>query len=254
MKRKKAYLTIDDAPSEDFKDKVDFLYRKNIPAIFFCIGENLLKYKDVVIYAIKKGFVIGNHSYSHRYFSDLSIDDCKSEIQKTDEIIDELYKKSGIKRKIKLFKFPHFDKGGDVSSKEYEEKWSQPQNKWFIYKLEYKHIDLQSFLKKLGYVQPGFQYIDTKWFADKNMLKEIDVRCTFDQMEYWLDINGAPWGMDKENSILGRIDENVPYEGRSLNCLDTSDIILVHDHKNTTALFYKIINLYIKKNIEFLKI
>ena len=31
---KQVYLTIDDGPSEDFKDKVDYLYERNIPAIF----------------------------------------------------------------------------------------------------------------------------------------------------------------------------------------------------------------------------
>ena len=39
----KAYLTIDDAPSENFEEKVEFLEGKNIPAIFFCEGRYIEK-------------------------------------------------------------------------------------------------------------------------------------------------------------------------------------------------------------------
>jgi precorrin-2 methylase len=58
--------------------------------------------------------------------------------------------------------------------------------------------------------------------------------------------------MCKEKAILHRIDEDVPYEGRSLNCLETSDIILIHDHEKTTRLFYKIIDRYLENKFEFL--
>jgi len=35
MTRKIAYLTIDDAPTKDFRKKVDFLIKKKVPATFF---------------------------------------------------------------------------------------------------------------------------------------------------------------------------------------------------------------------------
>lgn len=249
---KKVYLTIDDAPSKDFKDKVDFLYSKNIPAIFFCIGENIKMYQENVAYAISKGFLIGNHSYIHTHFSDLSIDEGKESIRFTDQIIDETYKMAGIKRPIKLFRFPHFDRGGDNSGDDYESKWSKPESEWLIYPRNDRRMAFQSFLKDLGYVQPLFEGVNLKYISDKKMFDFVDVRCTFDQMEYYLGVDNAPYGMDIEETILARIDEDVPYEGRSLNCLDTTDIILVHDHYNTTELFYKIVNKYIDKNFEFL--
>lgn len=77
---KKVYLTIDDSPSKDFRDKVNFLYERNIPAIFFCIGENIIKYKEDIEDAIRKGFLIGNHSFNHKHFSDMSIDEGKKSI------------------------------------------------------------------------------------------------------------------------------------------------------------------------------
>lgn len=118
---KRVYLTIDDAPSKDFKDKVDFLYSRKISAIFFCIGENIKKYQENVAYAISKGFLIGNHSYYHAHFSDLSIDEGKESIRLTDQIIDETYKMAGIKRPIKVFRFPYFDRGGDNSGDDYKD-------------------------------------------------------------------------------------------------------------------------------------
>jgi len=95
--RKIAYLTIDDAPSEDMKEKVDFLVSKGIPAIWFCLGDFLEKGSEHAIHAIEKGFIIGNHSYGHPYFSDLPLKQCFEEIQKTDRIIDEIYRKAGVK-------------------------------------------------------------------------------------------------------------------------------------------------------------
>jgi hypothetical protein len=91
-----------------------------------------------------------------------------------------------------------------------------------------------------------------KYFTDKNLMEGVDVRCTFDQMEYFLGMENAPYGMSEEEAILGRIDEDVPYGGRSLNCLETSDIILTHDEEKTTELFFKIINRYLEKNFEFM--
>ena len=53
-----------------------------------------------------------------------------------------------------------------------------------------------------------------------------------------------PYGINSEKKILGRIDEDAPYEGRALNCLDTTDIILIHDQVRIPQnLFYKIIRL-----------
>lgn len=50
---------------------------------------------------------------------------------------------------------------------------------------------------------------------------------------------------------LSRINEDYPFECRSLCFDDTSDIILVHDYEQTTDLFYKIIDKYLEKGISF---
>ncbi|MDA3851278.1 MAG: hypothetical protein PF447_08375 [Spirochaetaceae bacterium] len=49
MKRKTAYLTIDDVPSKDFPGKMEYLLKKGIPAILFCPGQNLEGKKDWMV-------------------------------------------------------------------------------------------------------------------------------------------------------------------------------------------------------------
>lgn len=249
---KQVYLTIDDGPSLDFIAKVDFLHQRHIPAVFFCIGENMEARRNDVAYAIRKGFLIGNHSYSHEYFSDLSIEEGKESIRRTDEIIDEIYKSCGIQRPIKVFRFPYFDRGGSISGKDYENRLSGPGGE--SYPRNDRRDALQAFLSELGYTQPKFKGLDLRFFNDRTLLEYIDVRCTFNQMEYLYGVENAPYGMGKEEAILGRIDEDAPYDGRALNCLETSDIILTHDHERTTELFYKIVNRYLEKSFEFLEI
>jgi len=251
---KKAYLTIDDAPSRDFIAKTEFLDRHGIPALFFCEGQFIQQNERSLFTAIELGFLIGNHSFSHPHFSDLSVEECKREIRQTDALIEHIYRKIGVAWTAKYFRFPYFDSGGDASAVAYETKWSKPSAEWFRYERDDRRQELQDYLRGLGYRQPQFQGINPQYFADPNLLSGVDVHCTYDQAEYWLHEVNAPWGLSKEEAILGRIEEDFPYEGRSLNCEDTVDIVLVHDHEKTTDLFYQIIGRFIEKGIDFLPI
>jgi len=85
---KEIYLTIDDSPSSSFRSNLDYLISNEIPAIFFCIGNLMADYWDDIIFAIKQGYLIGNHSYSHPHFSDIPLEDAKREIRQTDKLID----------------------------------------------------------------------------------------------------------------------------------------------------------------------
>ncbi|MBW2991094.1 polysaccharide deacetylase family protein [Candidatus Woesearchaeota archaeon] len=245
MVKKTAYLTIDDAPTKGFRKKVDFLLENNIPAIFFCRGKNIKQFEGDLIYSVKKGFVLGNHAYNHKHFSDLTLKECFEEIRKTDELIEEVYKRAGIKRPVKLFRFPYLDKGGHENAEAYEKDWLNYTN-------HEKKQKIQDYLRENGYSQPKFKVITLKWFNNAKLLDDVDVFITFDQMEYWLGRKNAPYGLSEEKAILNRIDEDFPEEGRSLNYEGTTDIILIHDQEHTTNLFFKIIKKYIEKGIKFI--
>ncbi len=242
MTRKKVYLTIDDAPTRDFKKKVEYLAERDIPALIFCLGEELLKFLDDAIYAIQKGFVLGNHGMHHNFFSDMSLQECMDSISGTDEILNNLYNKAGVDRCCKYFRFPYFDQGGFASSVEYKKSGVKNDD---------KKTKLQNFLRSLGYSQPDFMGISLENFKDQQLLEYADVRCTFSQMEYFLNKSDAPNGLSDPEIILKRVDIDDPDNGLTLNRVDRSDIILIHDQVETTELFFRIIDRYIDKDFNF---
>ncbi|RLE93929.1 MAG: polysaccharide deacetylase, partial [Thermoprotei archaeon] len=101
-----AYLTIDDAPSRDFKHKIEYLESKGIKATFFCQGRFLEERLEEAVDAIRKGHVIGNHSYDHPRFSEITLEEAERQIRRTDELIEEAYRLAGVPRLYRVFRFP----------------------------------------------------------------------------------------------------------------------------------------------------
>jgi len=228
MSKKIIYLTIDDAPSEIMNDKIEYLLCEEIPAIFFCEGAKLKDRGDVVINAIRKGFMIGNHSYSHPHFSKISVDKGKKEIKDTDDLINKLYLKADKKRPAKIFRFPYGDKGTSGKVKIYQE-----------------------FLKNLGYSQPEFENIDDVWVNKKRIFEYYDVLWTYDSDDYKTENDYKKGKRESEETILAKMDKKFPgcMEGLSLN--EYSDIVLVHDHPETKDLFIKMVDKLKSKGFEF---
>lgn len=238
MLQKIAYLTVDDSPSKDAKQKADFLVSKNIPAIWFCQGYLLEINQKLAKYLIKKKFILGNHAYDHPHFSELPLKDCFEQIKKTDQIIDSLYQKVGAKRPAKVFRFPYGDKGG---GKNVEQKWLKNEKKFIQ--------SIQNFLKDLGYRQPKFEGINYQWYNQANLLKDIDVYWTYNCMEY--AIFNPKYGIRGLKEVLERMDENVPEGCRGLNFMGPNEIILIHDHPETTKMFIPIIEKLMAKGLKF---
>ena len=237
-----AYLTIDDAPSKDFRRKVDYLLFKKIPAIFFCEGELLNKRPKVVIYAIKKGFIIGNHSYNHQLFSDLTLKQCFGQIKKADEIIDKLYEKAGVKRPAKLFRFPFGDKGGLM----HEEVFKRYTGKGKIRKEK-----IQDFLRKLGYTQPKFKGITYSYYNKAGLLKDVDWNWTYDCFDHTIFDPEPTFGIKSLKNIFERMEEDVPEGCRGLNYAGSEEIIVIHDFTKTAFTFKPIIERLLAKGIIF---
>jgi len=74
--KKYVALTFDDGPYGDATSQIlDILKSKNVKATFFLVGQNALKYPDLVQREIKEGHLIGNHSFDHSRF--LSVEPSK---------------------------------------------------------------------------------------------------------------------------------------------------------------------------------
>lgn len=223
----KSYLTIDDITSKNTKALVDYLCAKGIQAVLFAWGERIEEYYDVAIYALKKGMIIGNHSYSHPNFSALSIEDGIAEIEKCEEIIDKLYIDAGIARPCKLYRFPYGDKGG-VNKEVYQE-----------------------YLKKKGFCKLDDRDINMPWWNEHGLDKDIDTFWTFEFEEY----NIRPGSDFTKEDVMALIDE---YFGEIENgTIDRASrqFILIHDHDETEELvpgYYKLfIDEVISRGVSF---
>ncbi|GEM_PF-341644 len=105
------YLTIDDSPSLHTDELTDYMAQRDIPALIFCRGDYLEQNPEPIIRAIHKGFVIGNHLYSHRRASRLDEAEIRQEITRTEALIDAVYVRAKVSRPFKALRFPYMDRG-----------------------------------------------------------------------------------------------------------------------------------------------
>jgi peptidoglycan/xylan/chitin deacetylase (PgdA/CDA1 family) len=236
---KVAYLTVDDAPSINMRQKIDFLDKKQIPTVWFCIGKFIAKHPDAVVYAIQKGGVIGNHTYTHPHCSELEIDAIYDEIRRTDTLIDHAYQQAGVDRPAKYFRFPYGDKGAPDPDFSFRYTGEALERKETI----------QAFLRAEGFTQPAFEGITYAGYRSLGLLDDVDWLCTYDCMEW--AITQPQFGISNLEAVLARMEENVPDGLRGLNTPGSEEIILVHDHSHTTRYFVPIIQRLLDKGIVF---
>lgn len=65
--KKTVYLTFDDGPIPEVTPWVLTILKKyNVKATFFCVGDNVRKYKYIYYQLIADGHVTGNHTFHHK--------------------------------------------------------------------------------------------------------------------------------------------------------------------------------------------
>jgi peptidoglycan/xylan/chitin deacetylase (PgdA/CDA1 family) len=97
-------LTFDDGPHEDNTERlIELLDSNDAKAAFFCIGRKIEKNRNLIEKLDRQGHLIGNHSYTHhRYFDLFSSEKMTDELEKTNEIIEDLTGKKPV-----LFRPPY---------------------------------------------------------------------------------------------------------------------------------------------------
>ena len=85
--KKMVALTFDDGPSIHTKAIVDCLFKHDSAATFFVVGNRVNDYKDTVLHTYKMGSELANHSFSHPLLTDLTAEQVKNQINKTDNRI-----------------------------------------------------------------------------------------------------------------------------------------------------------------------
>lgn len=250
-----AYLTIDDSPTHETDALVDFLSARDIPATLFCIGS---AYKDMhiecegmeqnpgpVLRAIEKGFLIGNHTYTHRRSSALPFDDIVTEIEKTERLIDGLYRQAGKTRPAKIMRFPHIDRGAGGWVVDYNAAGPHQGALMELFgsglnialtppttaQVDKKH-KIQDYLKQQGFVTDIYTGVNFPWYQGE-MSASRDLLYTFSTSDWMLNPDLAryadPWVYKSLDALKAKIDGDA-----WLGETGTRHIILAHDHNRLT--------------------
>jgi peptidoglycan/xylan/chitin deacetylase (PgdA/CDA1 family) len=96
-------LTFDDGPSPQRTGYVlEVLKQKGVTATFFLQGSNAAQHAELVERIRDEGHVIGNHSYTHPTFPELTPEQAREEITRTSEVLTEITGTTP-----SLFRYPH---------------------------------------------------------------------------------------------------------------------------------------------------
>ena len=265
-KAKNLYLTIDDSPSPDTDQLVDFLAEKNIPALLFARGawmEDKAAF-DKIIRAIKHGFVIANHSYAHERTSEIGFKSQTEQIARTQILIDRAYDEAGVQKPPRYFRFPHLDRGcGNAWVIDFE---TVPEAYrafvkslfWDGVRLESKEpptpaqlqlkTDIQNWLKDNGFQKFSPADVTHPWWVESELSQAIDMLITFSTADWMLTPRHlGKWPYKNTEDLYKKI-ENDPF----LQSTASSHIILMHDDREESLTnTKKIITYFLNQDFRF---
>lgn len=194
------YLTIDDSPSGIFPELCAFLKERDIPAALFARGDLMSLYPQRMVQAVKDGFVIANHSWSHYHASRLPADLAIAEIMKTQKTIEEIHEVASVKRHGPYMRFPHMDSGlggwplppetftaeeqEDVKiaySRFYNNTMAAPDDAAIR-----RHEAIERALKNKGFCQMQLDGIDVPWYKRYAASSAVSTQGTFCHPDWML--------------------------------------------------------------------
>ncbi len=217
-----AILTIDDIASKNTPAIVDYLNEKGIKAILFAEGARVEQFYDEALYAVENGMIVGNHSYSHRAFSTLTVEEGIEDIEKCEKVLDKLYADAGVKRTYRPFRFPYGDKGGE--NKEAFQKYFREK--------EFDKVDDSQ--------------IAYPWWKEYGLDKDIDTFWSFDFEEYRFHHEPT---FTKEY-IWDKMHAVNPDKGAVLFAENNHHILLLHAHDETEEIFPQYYKEFVERCLE----
>jgi len=239
---KTIYLTIDDAPSVDCVNKLNYLDEHRIKAVWFAEGKRMEEYPDFAIDILRRGHILANHTLTHPYFSTISLDQAYTEIAQTDAILNSIYEQAGIERRHRFFRFPYGDKGDGLYGGVRQPRSAEGRA---------RHNAIQRYLRDLGYTQPPFDDVTYGNFREIGLLEDMDWFWTYDTYDWCPYFDHPQHGIDSVEKVLARLDENVPEDWRGINDSASADIVLIHDHITADNIFMLIVAKLLAKGVDF---
>lgn len=274
--KKRAYLTIDDSPTKQTDMFTDWLVANDIPAVIFAIGG---AYKDMhleceginqnpgpIHRAIEKGFLIGNHTYSHRRSSTMPLADIIAEIEKTESLIEGLYKQANKTRNHKMIRFPHLDRGCGGHIVDYDAARAKGYDLQPLFlkglniklapptpeQLE-KKAALQEYLAREGYSAKGFLGVTFDWYANTEMGSARDSLYTYSTSDWMMNPDFEPYRKDWEYQSVDALKKKID-DDEYLQSDQSVNIILAHDHNNMFKVASGLVAHMKKSGIEFIPV
>ncbi|MBM7570316.1 polysaccharide deacetylase family protein [Aquibacillus albus] len=105
-------ITFDDGPNPVYTPQVLEIFQEVSGNVtFYMIGEQMEKHPEIFEAVVEHGHEVGNHTYTHPKLTELSDNDCYSEIDRTDRLIREM---TG--NKPLTFRPPYLDYNEQVQS------------------------------------------------------------------------------------------------------------------------------------------
>jgi cellulose synthase/poly-beta-1,6-N-acetylglucosamine synthase-like glycosyltransferase/peptidoglycan/xylan/chitin deacetylase (PgdA/CDA1 family) len=152
--KKKIALSFDDGPDPQWTPKIlDVLKQKNVPAVFFVIGNMANQRPDILKREYVEGHEIGNHTFTHPKFDEISRTQIRWELNLTQRLIE-----STLGVKSILFRPPY----GIDHQPEYAEEVAQlPYPQELGYLIVGQRIDPDDWSLRDGKPIPAQEIVDS---------------------------------------------------------------------------------------------
>jgi peptidoglycan/xylan/chitin deacetylase (PgdA/CDA1 family) len=99
----KVLLTFDDGPNPGTTELIlKKLFEEKIKAIFFCVGDNVIKFPELVQLIKDEGHSFGNHTFNHKILNKISNEEKHYQISSVNKLFEEKFN-----IKLKYFRPPH---------------------------------------------------------------------------------------------------------------------------------------------------
>jgi len=152
--KKKLAISFDDGPDPRWTPKIlDILKQKNVPAVFFVIGNMANQRPDILKREYAEGHEIGNHTFTHPRFDDITRTELRWQLNLTERLIE-----STLGVKSILFRPPY----GIDHQPEYAEEVAQlPYPQELGYLIVGQRIDPDDWSLRDGKPVPAKEIVDS---------------------------------------------------------------------------------------------
>ncbi len=263
-RRIEAYLTIDDSPSMESWEVLDCLSMYGIKAVFFCLGRHLDINPAPMVEAVRRGHTLANHGYAHIRTSEEPLWRMQEDILRTENLIEDIYRRAGFSKPGRYFRFPHLDRGtaGQIIDPgigpedavrracEVLTDGINTRNPEISPALREKKDAMQIWLRENGYAPLPFKGVTLPWCHDTEIAQAADTLLTYSTAD-WMMLPRHK-GRQKYKTLAAL--KKKALDDPDLWRTDTRHVILMHDKPDMIETFRDLIIFFQNQGMCFISI